>query len=156
MRGRDDGGVAPHPDPTDAEVEATLRAAPPERWRALAAAADEVAAQPPAEWVRWEVGRRVDGATHMPYPVYSDAVERLHGALGAVGAVVVFGWTDWEEGQRYDAAALATAPAADAARVVTSVVRGERFGDGTIAAALDDGRLLAAARRLVEWWDSAQ
>ena len=49
---------------------------------------------------------------------------------------------------------MAAAPVADAARMVTAVIRGERFGDGTIAAALDDGTLLAAAARLLHWYES--
>jgi hypothetical protein len=42
------------------------------------------------------------------------------------------------------------APLADVVRLITAFVRGERFADGTIAAALDDGRLLAAAQRVLD------
>lgn len=139
-------------DPSDAEVEAVLRAAPPERWHALAEAVAAVEAED--VHATWAGGETVDGATQMPYPVYSQAVERLLSALGGVGAVVVFAWPRWDGLDRYaDAAALRDAPAADAARLVTAIVRGERFGDGTIANAVDNGRLTAAARRLLEWYE---
>lgn len=138
--------------PTDAEIEATLNAAPEERWTELAAAADAVEAEPPHEHVRWAGGELVDGARQMPYPVYSAAVERLLSALGQVGAVVVFPWPQWDGAARYrDPTAFATAPAADVARYVTSVMRAERFGDGVIANEVASGRLVAAARRLVTW-----
>ncbi len=140
-------------EPSDADVEAVLRAAPPERWRDLADAVAAVEAE--AGHATWAGGETVDGATQVPYPVYSAAVERLLAALGGVGAVVVFAWPRWDGLDRYDtAAALHHAPAADAARFVTAVLRGERFGDGTILNAVDDGRLTAAARRLLEWHES--
>jgi len=141
-------------EPTDAEVEAVLRAAPAERWRGLADALAAVEAED--VHATWAGGETVAGVTQMPYPVYSDAVERLKSALGAVGAVVVFAWPRWEGLERYaDPAALAGAPAADAARLVTAILRGERFGDGTIANAVADGRLQAAARRLLAWHATA-
>lgn len=139
--------------PSDAEVEAALRAAPPDRWRDLAYA---VAAVEAADvHTTWAGGETVGGATQVPYPVYSAAVERVLAALGGVGAVVVFAWPRWDGLDRYDGpATLRDAPAADAARLVTAILRGERFGEGTIANALDDRRLTAAARRLLEWHES--
>ncbi|HVF20943.1 MAG TPA: DUF6508 domain-containing protein [Mycobacteriales bacterium] len=140
-------------NPTDAEVEAALRAAPPDRWRDLAAA---VAAVEAADGhATWAGGATVDGATQAPYPVYSAAVERLLAAVGRVGAIVVFAWPGWDGLDRYDdPTRLRHAPAADAARLVTAIVRGERFGDGTIANAVDDGRLPAAVRRLLDWYET--
>lgn len=139
-------------EPSDAEVEAVLRAAPPDHWRALADAVAAVEAE--AVHVTWAGGETVGGATQVPYPVYSTAVERLRAALGGVGAVVVFPWPRWAGLGRYDdPAALRLAPAADAARLVTAILRGERFGEGTIANAVDDGRLTAATRRLLEWYE---
>jgi hypothetical protein len=137
-------------DPTDADVEAVLRAAPAERWDSLAAAVAAVEAAPPGGHVTWAGGERLaDGSTSMPYPVYGEEVERLRGALGGVGAVVVFAWPEWLRGREWDAESVATAPVADAARLVTALLRAERFGEGTIAANLD--LLLGAARRLLAW-----
>ncbi|MEV6323868.1 DUF6508 domain-containing protein [Nocardia sp. NPDC051787] len=44
------------------------------------------------------------------------------------------------------------APVADAARMLTAVVRAERFCDGAILAALRDGTLPAALQRLRIWY----
>ncbi len=130
-----------------------LRAAPPERWRDLAEAVAAVETED--VHATWAGGETAGGVTQVPYPVYSPAVEHLRAALGGVGAVVVFAWPHWGGLDRYrDAAALRHAPPADAARFVTAILRGERFGDGTIANAVDDGRLPAAARRLVEWYQA--
>lgn len=130
-----------------------LRAAPPDRWRDLADAVTAVEAED--VHATWAGGETVGDATQMPYPVYSAAVERLIAALGRAGAIVVFAWPRWDGLGRYDdPAALRHAPAADAARLVTAILRGERFGEGTIANAVDDGRLPAAARRLIEWYET--
>jgi hypothetical protein len=87
----------------------------------------------------------------MPYPDYHPAVDELVDALRATHAVPVFDWTHWDGVERYpDATAVQHAPLADVARLITAIVRGERFSDGTIAAALDDGRLLAAAQRILD------
>jgi hypothetical protein len=130
-------------DPSDAEVEAALRATPDSAWRELAAAADAVAAE--TVHATWTGG---DG--HMPYPLYTEAAERLRSAVGRVGAIVVFAWPDWD-GLGRDARAIAEGGAADAARMLTAILRSERFGDGSIENALNDGRMVAAARRLLAW-----
>jgi hypothetical protein len=69
-----------------------------------------------------------------------------------VHAVVPFAWPDWPDLPRYrDPAELGSAPAADAVRVITAVVRGERFVDGNVDAALRSGVLQAALARLRRW-----
>ena len=148
-------------DPADEQVEAPLRAAPEEAWRELARALAAVEAEP--RHATWHGGEQVvavvDGveraATQLPYPVYTEAVERFRRALTGVGAFVVFGWMQWDGLDRYRRADdLAGAPAADAVRLVTAILRSERFGDGSIEAALDSGLLTAAARRLLAWHDA--
>ena len=87
----------------------------------------------------------------MQYPDYHPAVDELVAALGAANAVTVFDWMHWDGVGRYqEAMDVQGAPLADVVRLVTAIVRGERFSDGTIAAALDDGRLLAAAQRVLD------
>ena len=148
-------------EPTDDEVEAALRAAPGEAWRELASALAAVEGE--ARHATWHGGEQVvaivDGveraATQLPYPAYTEAVERFRRALTGVRAFVVFDWMHWDGLDRYRRAAdLDGAPAADAVRLVTAVVRSERFGDGSIEAALDSGLLTAAARRLLAWHDA--
>lgn len=46
---------------------------------------------------------------------------------------------------------LDTSPVADSIKVITAIVRGDRFSEGTVLAALNDGTLLAAIRRLTPW-----
>ncbi|MBB6348314.1 O-acetyl-ADP-ribose deacetylase (regulator of RNase III) [Nonomuraea muscovyensis] len=140
--------------PSDEEIAARLAAQPEERWRALFACADALT---PADLeVSWRGGQELEpGVIQMPYPVYGEAVQRILGLLGELGAVVVFGWPDWVRGNPLwpDGRGLDDAPVADAARLATAIIRGERFSDGTIEQALDRGAFRAVLRRLRRWFD---
>ncbi|MBF6079051.1 hypothetical protein IU498_30955 [Nocardia beijingensis] len=71
-------------------------------------------------------------------------------AIYEVDAIVGFPWTKWDFKTAYPGGRdLETA--ADAARVLTAVICGERFSDGTILAALTAGTLTSALQRLRTW-----
>ena len=85
----------------------------------------------------------------MCYPSYDPLVIKLLGALCDVNAQPIFDWMSWYGSRRYnDAESIAHAPLADVLRVITTIIRGERFCDGTIDGALKSGVLLAAANRV--------
>ncbi|HUQ39741.1 MAG TPA: DUF6508 domain-containing protein [Acidimicrobiales bacterium] len=134
-------------EPSDAEIELQLRMVNEDRWRALwAAMADIDAEVRPFRWA--------GGEGQMPYVEYSDAALRLSVCLANVGAVVRFDWMDWGGFQRHPCGeGLAAAPVADAVRMATAVVRGDRFGEGTLANAIADGTLRAIVGRLRRWHD---
>ena len=80
---------------------------------------------------------------------YDETIEEVLAALRAVNAQPVFDWMSWNGSRRYPrGAGLTDAPVADAMRLITTIVRGERFCDGTIARAVEDGSLMAAAERI--------
>ena len=61
-------------------------------------------------------------------------------------------WPQWAGIERYRAGTgMDSAPVEDAVRMVTAVIRSERFGDGSIEGALRDGTLQAAVRRTLTW-----
>jgi hypothetical protein len=108
-----------------------------------------------ATWAGGEVVDTVvvDGVekpvTQVPYPLYTPEVERLRDAIGACGLVVPYDWMAWDGLDRHlDGAGLADAPMTDAVRMITAIVRSERFGDGNIEGALTSGTLQAAIARL--------
>ena len=146
-------------DPTNAELTAALLRATPAARIQLRAAVDVV------KRLITE-GRRVvgwspligEGSTEHPlvlsYPEYDEAVPQLIAALVAVNAQPVFDWMRWDGSRRFpDGVGLAEAPVGDAMRLVTVIVRGERFCDGTIAKAIEDGSLLTAAERIIDALD---
>jgi hypothetical protein len=138
-------------EPTDDEIVARLRAASDAQWQAVWDAAGAVAdLDAPAHW---EGGETVDGVLHLAYPVYDPAVHRLTRALGALsGGLVVFSWPDWEGLARYRTPeAIATAPIADIPRLITAIVRSERFSDGSLEGAIEAGLLAAIVERLRTW-----
>lgn len=93
----------------------------------------------------------------VPYPEYDEAIQELIAALVAVNAQPAFDWMRWGRSGRYaGGVGLAQAPVADAMRFVTVIVRGEHFTAGTIAKAIKDGSLLAAAERIIAVLDEHQ
>ena len=128
------------PEPDDAAVLAAPASAPEDARDGLAAAvaAVEGAAGPLVEWRGGD--RRPDGVVTMAWPAYAAPVGHLLAALGRAGAVPVFDWVHWDGGRRLRTADdVAAASLADVARLVTTIVRGERFADG-------DGRPRARGR----------
>jgi hypothetical protein len=152
--------VPPDLVPRDADLVAHLKSVAPEHWDEIWQALADVLAED--VHLDWEGGGQVDVRVidgeerpvfQMPYPVYSPAVDRLRTALGVL--VVPFAWPQWDGVQRYRAGrGMADAPVADAVRMITAVLRSERFTDGSIAGAIDDDTLPAAVRRLRSWYDA--
>jgi|GEM_PF-772916 len=138
--------------PTNDEISATLAAQPGELWEELFALADRLTAadlQTP-----WAGGRKLEsGAVQAPYPVYADTVRAIMSLLDRLNVAVVFDWTSWYRSDRYPGGrGLADAPVAEAARLTTVLVRGERFSEGTIAENLKDGTMRALLDRLRRWY----
>lgn len=144
-------------DPTDRELEDRLAAAPASAFAELLAAAEDLAGEDThGTWAGGDVVDTgvIDGVERevrqMPYVERSAALGRVHVALGGIGAIVPFDWPNWTEGARYRTAAVTDASVADAVRLVTSLIRGDRFNEGLLAAA-DDGRLAAAIEVIRRW-----
>jgi hypothetical protein len=149
------------PDPTDPEIEALLRRAPADAWAELWSAVGALDAEGDAEHMTWGGGQQVDTTIedgverpvfHVPYAVYSAATDRVVQALYRLGAIVPFNWPEWDGARAYRGPrALDAAPVADAVRMLTAIVRADRFTEGTIGATLADGTFPAALRRLRRW-----
>ena len=138
---------------SDAEIEARLHAAPLERWRGLWGAVHALAAE--TDKGRWAGGETVDGVTHMPYVDYSPAALDVIAKVGALGASEPFDWQAWDGIRRYpDGHGLAEAPVAESIRMITAIVRADRFFEGALLAALEGGTFLAATDRLRRWYDA--
>ncbi|WP_049570853.1 DUF6508 domain-containing protein [Streptomyces sp. SBT349] len=139
-------------NPDDATLLAQLETSP-DAWGRLLNAADAFAASPHAEhdvsWSRPEPGGA--GSVSLPYPLYGERVELARRALAEVRAVTpAYHWTR-HRAPTVPADGSPLSPA-DAVRLATALVRGERFGDGTIAAALERGAFQAALASLATWY----
>jgi hypothetical protein len=142
-------------DPQDAKLQAILLQATPTARAQLRAAIEDVklliaAGRALTDWSPMSG----DGSTKDPhvltYPKYNNVVPQLIAALAAVNAQPDFEWMRWDRSERYPGGVgLAEAPVADAMRLVTVIVRGERFSDGAIAKAIEDHTLLSAADRII-------
>ncbi|MBV0891587.1 hypothetical protein KTN05_06935 [Paracoccus sp. Z118] len=124
----------------------------PDDLLALAAFADRLD-EPAGEWRGGE--RDAEGAIQMPWFEFSPMLSDFHKAAYDHGLVVSFDWSAWmqtDEGRRLmaaDRARLTGATLEELQWIVTAIMRIERFSEGAIASAWDDGRLPAIILRLV-------
>jgi hypothetical protein len=89
----------------------------------------------------------------MPYPIYPPEFDSFHRDLARLGFIQRFAWPDWVPrglALQQDPDAMARADLTDLVKLLTWHIRAERFGDGHLANALQDGWLLAIMRRLQE------
>ncbi|MGW3991676.1 DUF6508 domain-containing protein [Streptomyces sp. NPDC004830] len=133
----------------DRRLLAQLDRADAEAWRELADAFDALTDED--RDVPWGGGQKSpSGAIHVPFPMYSAGVHRAVGALRRIGAVTPeHRWMDNPVPRPGPDGGLRPA---DAVRAATAVVRGEKFCDGIIDHALNDGLLDAVATSLRAWY----
>jgi len=126
-----------------------------ERLRRLGAWADRFA--DPAfsfgEWVPARTGE--DGVIAVPWFDISEAGQQFVSEMYELGWVYDFDWMTWlgtPEAQELsrDPEPIAAANADDLGKLLTAIIRGERFGDGQLEGAFHSGILLAIARRAQE------
>ena len=126
-------------------------------WRALWTAVDEMAAG--SQHPTWPDPRytvvidgREEQRMELPHVEYSDAVHRVVARLHGLGLIVPFDWGRWDGFTLFAGGeGMQEAPVTHAVRMVTAIVRAERFNTGTIDVALRDGTFLAALNRLRVW-----
>jgi hypothetical protein len=125
------------------------------RLQALAVFADELEA-PDFDAGRWHDSERrqtPDGDIwSMPWFEPSPRADAFLAAVRANGWIEPFDWMAWaetEEGRslRADRAALAKATTHQLQRLLTTVVRADRFSEGTLEWAFQSGLMAAIARR---------
>lgn len=101
-------------------------------------------------WVR--ARERADGVLVIGWYEPSPEAEAFLADVRAGGWVAPFDWPTWassDEGRRLlgDREAVAAATPEDLRRLLTTYVRAERFGDGTLESAYASGMLTAIVRR---------
>lgn len=133
-------------DPDDAALLAALKSEPAAAWRELAELDEDFRARPHADddcvWTA------PDGQ-QLPYPVYGVRVQAVCQLLYDLGAVTpTYHWNRQRPPALGDDG---TVSAADAVRLATTIVRSERFGDGQIGAAVNQGALQAVVAALAAW-----
>lgn len=106
-----------------------------------------------AEFGRWEVPPPKDGLHSLGYYVFGPVGEAFLAAVRGGGWVIIgFAWPAWletDEGRelRDRPDAVAAAGPEDLARLLTAIVRSDRFVEGSIAGAFQSGLLARIARR---------
>ena len=125
---------------------------PEDRLRRLAAWADRFAdpSFSVGEWVPSTTG--ADGVIHLGWFERSEAAQEFVSEMYRLGWVYSFDWMAWlqtPEGHRLSSGPdpVATATTEDLARLLTAIIRGDRFSEGQLDGAFRSGILQAIARR---------
>lgn len=93
------------------------------------------------------------GVVHLPWFEYDERIANWPGGCEGGSLVAMgFDWMSWlgtPEGQVLsgDPATIQHASSADLARLVTAIVRGDRFSEGNLAGAIERGFVSAICRR---------
>lgn len=110
----------------------------------------------------WERSReREPGVWTMPYVDYSPTALEFHRAAAGHGWVRPdINWTKWVETPEArsfidDPSRIATASTEQLARLLTTIIRGDRFNEGNMLGAFESGHLTAIARRAQVLADAA-
>lgn len=96
-------------------------------------------------------GKFVGHTGQLPRFDYERGVQALVMAFYENGFIVGFDWTSWqEEAERYwlDPEAVANADLTTVRRLITTHVRKDRFVEGHLAAAFEEGHIRALLARL--------
>lgn len=128
-----------------------LHSIPQEEWERLFSAVDSM------QDSDWEVTAgggtlTASGTIATPYPIYSPSVTEILEFLNQY-VTVPFDWVEWIETHSHmrKPESIPSAEPADMIRVVTALIRSERFSEGTIASAITSGLLRAILERLRLW-----
>ncbi len=132
-----------------------------DRLRALADVLPVLEA-PDADFGHWELPPPRDGVHSLGWFEFGPTATVWRDAVARSDWIVVgFDWQAWlagDEGRalRDDRTALANATSEDIARLLTAIVRSDRFVEGSIAGAFESGILAAISRRATRLLDEAQ
>lgn len=128
-----------------------LRHIPAADWEALF---QVVAAMDEGDWEVCSGGSPLSasGTVGIPYAVYSSRVETIL-EFFRTHLMVPFPWSEWlrENPDISESATISNADPANVVRLITAVIRSERFNEGTIATAISSGALRAIIERLRTW-----
>jgi hypothetical protein len=123
-----------------------------DRLRTLAALGPILEA-PDADFGHWETPPVRDGVGSLGWYAFGTTAEAWRAAVAAGGWIRTgFDWPAWmatDEGRalRDDAGAVEEATAQQLARLITAIVRSDRFTEGSLAGAFETGLLARISRR---------
>jgi ADP-ribosylglycohydrolase len=123
-----------------------------DRLRELAGIVPVLESAGESDFGSWTASTTEGGVTNLPYYTFGPAGEAFLAAVARGGWVFPFDWGAWlgtEEGKalKDDREAAARATPLALARLLTAIVRSDRFSEGSIAGAFESGLLAAIARR---------
>ncbi len=121
-----------------------------EEWEPLLSLIPEI--ESTSSFGEWSGGSSGDqGASQMPWCTPAAVVKRFLEAVYGIPIIISFDWGSWDEGRRmvgddefnYDSVDLLTK-----CRLITAIVRNDRFCEGVLVSAFESGLMLKILRSL--------
>ena len=137
---------------TDDRILEALAAVTGEQRRALEQARDALAPRD-ASFGEWHGGQRgANGQIRMPWATSGPELTLAVEAAEAAGLLVPFPWTTWERGRAYlsDPATWPDMTPVDGVKTFVTALRANRFSEGVLLEAADDGVLHRALEAVLE------
>lgn len=141
--------IAREADSTDVKIEEQLARVTPEQWTRLLTLARSTAGGSSG---KWEGGQKV-GATEtgahiieMPYFEPSETLCAFSSFLYELELVVPFDWNAWIDHRSLEEISLDSG--VDAIKMLTAIIRKDRFCDGQLACCVEDGTIARIFRVL--------
>lgn len=135
----------------DDPVIAGLLSAPRSAWVRFLDASDVLALLD--HYGVWRGGRTIegdDGVVDMPWVDYVDDVARVVHALYEVKAVVDVDFIEVDVARQV--AVSDASNVAETVRLISTIVRVDRFSEGQLLRSLEDGTMITLVRRLASWY----
>ena len=101
----------------------------------------------------WRGGRTIegdDGVVDMPWVDYVDDVARVVHALYEVKAVVDVDFIEVDVARQV--AVSDASNVAETVRLISTIVRVDKFSEGQLLRSLEDGTMITLVRRLASWY----
>jgi hypothetical protein len=136
-RGKSAGGE-------DKEIEVSITKVTIDQWSSFLNAFEQTLSSAPGVWHGLESldSVHIGDVIGMPYMNWSHELKQFVELSYQLGLVVPFDWMSWPI-PRYDGQVSLTSPV-DTVKIVTSVIRGDRFNEGLLDSCLSSGNLRPA------------
>ena len=108
---------------------------------------------PDADFGRWDTTPTVNGTEHLPWYSFGPTADTFRAAVARGEWIILgFDWMAWlqtDEGRslRDDPTGVGDATPDQLAKLLTAIVRSDRFVEGSLAGAFESGLLARIARR---------
>ena len=98
----------------------------------------------------WKGSENKDRINTIPHLIYADKVSEFIEVLHSTNFIISFNWSKWDEGKKIisDVKLIKVVDLLTLRKLITAIVRNDRFCEGTLLNAIEDGIIQIVLKRL--------